>query len=281
MTYQADVAAERKRRLERLRDPEGWLSLVGLEWLHEGENRVGVGPDADVVLRGTDAPLLAGTIIVRDGDASFRAAPQADVTHDGELVTELRLTDDLDGAPTLLAIGSLRFHLIRRGDLLGIRVRDRAAPALAAFRDLDYFPIDRSWRLTARFEPATGRTVPVPDVIGLVIDEPSPGVFTFERDGAEYRLDALPGGDDGRLWLVFGDLTNGSATYGGGRFLYTETPSDDGSVVADFNLAYNPPCVFSSFATCALPWPQNRLPICIEAGERASTQMNQTRWSSG
>ncbi|HJP70467.1 MAG TPA: DUF1684 domain-containing protein, partial [Candidatus Limnocylindria bacterium] len=72
---------------------------------------------------------------------------------------------------------------------------------------------------------------------------------------------------NGELWLVFGDATNGTETYGGGRFLYTPAPSD-GSVEVDFNRAYNPPCVFSPFATCPLPWPENRLPIRVEAGER-------------
>jgi uncharacterized protein (DUF1684 family) len=67
---------------------------------------------------------------------------------------------------------------------------------------------------------------------------------------------------------VFGDRTNGKETYGGGRFVYTAPPAEDGTVVVDFNRAYNPPCVFSPYATCPLPWPANRLPVRIEAGER-------------
>ena len=267
MTYEAEIAAERERRLKRLRDPEGWLSLVGLEWLAEGDNRVGADTDADVVLRGTDAPLMAGTIAVRDGRASFVAEPRAGVTHAGQPAGRIDLADDTEGEPTTLAVGSLRFHLVRRGSQLGVRVRDRAAPALAAFRGLDYFPIHRSWRVTARFEPVAGRMVPVPDVIGLVLDESSPGEVVFERDGLEHRLDALAG-DAGRLWLVFGDATNEAETYQGGRFVYTQPPRADHSVVVDFNLAYNPPCVFSPYATCPLPWPQNRLALRIEAGER-------------
>jgi uncharacterized protein (DUF1684 family) len=57
-------------------------------------------------------------------------------------------------------------------------------------------------------------------------------------------------------------------TYGGGRFLYTGAPDADGGVVVDFNRAYNPPCVFTPYATCPLPWPANQLAIRIEAGER-------------
>jgi uncharacterized protein (DUF1684 family) len=270
VTHEAAVWADRERRLEWLRRPEGWLTLVGLTWLHDGDNRVGAGSEADVVLPATDLPALAGTVVVRGGDASFVPALEAGVTHDGEpLAGALALVDDLDGEPTRLALGTLRFHLIRRGDRLGIRVRDRAAPALAAIPGIEYIPIDASWRITARFERTPGRTISVPDVTGEVLDEPSPGSVVFERDGHEQRLDALQDTDDGALFLVFGDATNGRETYGGGRFLYTDAPSADGSVVADFNLAYNPPCVFSPFATCSLPWAQNRLTVRIEAGERA------------
>lgn len=43
----------------------------------------------------------------------------------------------------------------------------------------------------------------------------------------------------------------------------------NGTVVLDFNKAYNPPCAFTDFATCPLPPRQNRLPVRIEAGELA------------
>ena len=100
------------------------------------------------------------------------------------------------------------------------------------------------------------------------LDEASPGVVRFTRDGAEHELDALEGGEGGELWLIFGDATNGSETYGGGRFLYTAPPAADGSVLVDFNRAYNPPCVFSPYATCPLPPTRNRLSLRIEAGEQ-------------
>lgn len=225
MTHETAVWAERERRLERLRDPDGWLSLIGLAWLQDGDNRVGADSEADVVLPGA-APALVGTVVVQDGGASFAPASGAGVAHGGKSLTgALTLVDDVAGEPTTLAVGTLRFHLIRRGDQLGIRIRDRAAPALATFRGLEYFPINPSWRITARFERASGRTIAVPDVIGVVVDEPSPGSVVFEHEGVEIRLDALRGTDDRSLFLVFGDRTNGAETYPGGRFLYTDAPS--------------------------------------------------------
>jgi uncharacterized protein (DUF1684 family) len=268
--YVRGIEEMRRRRLERLREPDGWLTLVGLEWLHDGENTVGADPDSDVILRGEDAPERAGAVVVDGGAVRFVRAPEADVTLDGQLVDEVELRHDSHPVrpPTVLRIGTLSFHLIRRGDRLGIRVRDSASAARRDFAGIEYFPIDPSWRLVARFEPTPGATIAVPNVIGLTSEEASPGWIVFTRQGVEYRLQALEGDDDRSLWLVFGDATNGRETYGGGRFLYTDPPRPDGSVVVDFNLAYNPPCVFTPYATCDLPPAQNRLALRVEAGER-------------
>ena len=108
----------------------------------------------------------------------------------------------------------------------------------------------------------------MPDVFGETGREASKADLVLAIDGAVHRLQALPGGDLGELWLIFGDATNGRETYGGGRYLYTGPPGEDGTVVVDFNRAYNPPCVFTPYATCSLPWPANRLAVRIEAGER-------------
>ena len=106
----------------------------------------------------------------------------------------------------------------------------------------------------------------VPNVAGTAFEEPVPGVVSFERAGQ--KLDLTPVGEEGKpLFFVFGDRTNGGATYGGGRFLYADWPTEEGVVVLDFNFAYNPPCVFSPYATCPLPPTENKLKLAVEAGE--------------
>jgi uncharacterized protein (DUF1684 family) len=259
--HRASVMAWRAARDARLRDPDGWLTLVGLHWLEPGENAFGSAPDNDLVLRGTDVPARIGSLVLGDERVVLRRDGQAD----------LPLAVDLSGEPTTLDAGTLRMYVIRRGDRFGLRVRDHASPALAAFEGMDHFPIDPGWRIDARLEPSLpGTTLEIMDIIGVVTHEPSPGAVAFERDGREWRLHALPGDEDaGSLWLVFADATSGRTTYGGGRFVYTEPVQPDGRVVVDFNLAYNPPCVFTPFATCPLPPAVNRLPLAIEAGERA------------
>lgn len=263
VVHRAAVEAWRTQRYAALRRDTGWLTLAGLAWLNPGTNRVGSGADADVVLPA--GPALAGTLTVTD---SGIVADGAFTTHDGRATSARPLTTDRDAEPTMLALGSLRLCVIDRGGRLAVRTWDTDAAARREFTGIDHWPVDRAWRLAGRFDRTAARTVAVPDVLGTVDQETSPGDVVFDVDGSTHRLQALPGGPDGELWLVFGDATNGRETYGGGRFVYTAPPEDDGAVEVDFNRAYNPPCVFSPHATCPLPWAANRLPIRIEAGER-------------
>lgn len=260
----AQVEAWRAARDKRLRSPDGWLALVGLSWLTPGENHVGAHPSNQVLLHGHEVPPRVGSLWLEGGSVRF-------VPHEGVDLPATALVDDAEGDPTVLELGPVRFHLIKRGERFGVRVRDATAPALAAFAGMPHFPIDPSWRVTGRFEVAPPDTViEIADITGVHSRDETPGSVSFERDGPTWRLAALPGDDkDGRLWLIFGDATNGTDTYGGGRFLYTEPFGSDGTVVVDFNLAYNPPCVFSPYATCPLPPPQNLLTLRIEAGEKA------------
>lgn len=269
--HAAQVAVWRAARDERLRSPDGWLALVGLHWLTPGENHFGAHPANQVVLHGAHVPPRAGSLwLGEDGTVRLVPHPGVDLRNAGAPAEEMTLADDRDEHPTMLELGTLRFHLIRRGERIGLRLRDSEAPALRAFNGMDHFPIDPSWRVIARLEPAPpGATLEIVDITGARSRETTPGNIAFERDGATWRVAVLPGDENGSLWLIFGDATNGTDTYGGGRFLYSAPPAADGSVVVDFNLAYNPPCVFSPHATCPLPPAQNRLNLRIDAGELA------------
>lgn len=261
-----EVEAWRRRRYALLMEPTSWLTLAGFDWLADGTNRLGTDPKNEVVL--PSGPPLAGVITVGDGEIVADASAGG-LRHDGEPVRRLQIATDAEGEPTLLELDELRLCVIERGGRLAVRTWDTGSAARHAFDGIPHFPIDLRWRLVGRLQPGTGRTIRVPDVLGHVDDEGSPGLIAFEVNGTTHRLEALPGGPEGELWLVFGDATNGAETYAGGRFLYTPPPAADGRVVVDFNRAYNPPCVFSRYATCPLPWSANRLPIRIEAGELA------------
>ena len=272
-SHTEEVERWRAGRMARLTGPDGWLTVVGLHWLEPGATSVGSHPRSALRLPADRAPERLGTIDVEDGQVWFEPDPEAPVDHDGHRVTSrLRLRDDLEGggAPTVLAVGSLRLHVIRRfEDRLGVRVRDLESPSRRRFIGIEHYPVDERWRLEARFEPYDPpRVSRAPTVLDREEAYPTPGALAFDHDGRTHRLDAFlePGETD--LFIVFADATSGTETYGGGRYLYTKQPDDRGSVELDFNRAYNPPCVFTAHATCALPLPQNRLPFKVEAGEK-------------
>jgi uncharacterized protein (DUF1684 family) len=265
--HEQDVLKWRANRLAQLTGTDGWLTVVGLAWLEEGENRVGSGPENQVQLPG--GPSRIGKMIVSAGQVVGAFEPDSGVTHHAAPVTRLNLQDDSHGDPTVLRIGSLAFYVIRRGDKLAVRIKDVDSPARKSFTAIDSYPIDPRWQFEARFEAYDPlQTARVPTVIGMEETYQVPGALMFEHDGETHRIDAFLEERETDLFLVFGDLTNRSETYGGGRYLYTRPADDRGVVVVDFNKAYNPPCVFTPFATCALPLPQNRLPIRVEAGEK-------------
>ncbi len=196
------------------------------------------------------------------------AAPGVVVSHAGGPVLSLDLVSDAGGKPTVLEHRSLSFYVIERGERVGVRLKDAESEVLREFTGIDHYPVDPAWRLEARFEPfAEPRMIPVPDITGDVSEQPSHGRVVFSLAGAEQSLAPL-GPPEGELFLVFGDETNGEETYGGGRFLYVGPPDAEGRLRVDFNKAYNPPCVFTPYATCPLPPPGNRLPLAVRAGEK-------------
>jgi uncharacterized protein (DUF1684 family) len=87
--------------------------------------------------------------------------------------------------------------------------------------------------------------------------------------GRDLTLDALRDSPDGKLFLIFRDLTTAKETYPVGRYLDTDAPQN-GSVVLDFNKAYSPPCAFTAYATCPIPPKQNHLAVAIRAGEKGT-----------
>ncbi len=266
--YVRQIEEWRTKREAGLRAEEGWLSVVGLDWLKEGPNTVGSAKGADVVLPAS-APAHVGVLERSGTKVTARLEPAAQVTEGGRAVTTVEMKSDASGHPDTLAVGSVRFYVIERGDRLGVRVKDAESPARKGFHGLQWFPVQPSYRITARWVPHDPvRKVPIANVLGMLDWMPSPGEAVFTIGGREQRLDAVLEEPEAReLFFIFRDRTAGKETYPAGRFLYAEMPTD-GTVVLDFNKAYSPPCAFTTFATCPLPPKENRLGVRIEAGEK-------------
>ncbi len=268
--YLAEVEAWRAARLARLVGPDGWLAVVGIAWLNEGGNSVGSDPASAVVLPSAKAPRSAGSIEVTDGRATFHPTPGVPLTHeDAPIAGPLELHDDGVGDPTTVRIGPISFYVIRRVKRLAVRIKDSEAPAIARFRAIERYRVDERWRVECRFEPyEPPREAQVPTVLGTPEAYQVPGAVAFQIGEGSYRLDVFLEEGSTDLFVVFGDKTNGTETFGGGRYIYTPQADADSVVILDFNRAYNPPCVFTAHATCPLPLPQNRLPIRLKAGEK-------------
>jgi uncharacterized protein (DUF1684 family) len=265
-SYEEQIRAWRQARHERLSDPDGWLTLVGLEWLNEGSNSVGAGEENDARIPG--GPSQWGVIDVAGDTIRFRPSAGAGVTVDGQAVDEARLLADDQGQPTVVRHGDLSFHVIHR-ESYALRVKDRRAPGLLAFDGVPAYDIQPDWRIEGRFVPAEpGATIGIANVLGQTSDSPVYGTFEFERDGQAYSLLALGTETSRSLWFLFADKTSGRETYGAGRFLYSDGMPRDGRLVVDFNKAYNPPCAFNDYSTCPLPPQQNRLRLAVQVGEK-------------
>lgn len=265
--WRAGLETFRAHRHEEIAGPDGWLTLVARTPLDDVETELGSAVDVGVTLPADRSPPKLGILSQADGGLRFITAPGADVRVAGVAVTELELRDDSAGSPTMLEAGSLRLHVIRRGSRTFLRVKDQQHPARTSFGGLSWFTPAPAWRFDAKVEPVdAGTTVAITNVLGQVDDKPVVGVVSFEANGAVQRLLALEG-EAGGLFVLFKDQTAGAETYPSGRFLETGAP-DAGRVELDFNRATNPPCAFTSFATCPIPPRANALGFRIEAGER-------------
>jgi uncharacterized protein (DUF1684 family) len=248
--YAAEIAAWHTDREARLKAEDGWLSLAGLFWLHDGANPFGKDP-GEIAL--PDGPAHAGVFHLEHGRVS--------VTMDGATREVKPDSDDI------VHVGRLRLLIIQRGDKYGIRVKDPESEARREFKGIESFPADESYRLVAKWVPEA-KKIPILNVIGQTEQSDCLGYAVFQLHGREFTLHPIleePGAKE--LFYIFRDETSGKETYPAGRFFYSDMPKD-GHVVLDFNKAYNPPCAFTPYATCPLPPPENRLAVRIEAGEK-------------
>ena len=278
---QQEIQQWRQERDESLRRADGWLTLVGLEWLKQGINRIGSGSDNDIKL--TVGPDYWGSIELDNRALTFVRAAGSDITIDGAGIDgagidgtgidgatpeRVALVADDTGEPTMIRSGASGFYVIFR-ESYALRVFDNQAQALANFKGVQNYDIQPNWRISGRFAPASdGQTIDIGNVLGQVSATPVYGVFEFERDGRQYQLIGLGEETSKNVWFIFSDRTSGKGTYGAGRFLYSEGLPENGRLVVDFNKAYNPPCAFNDYATCPLPPQENRLDLAVTAGEK-------------
>ncbi|HEX8797597.1 MAG TPA: DUF1684 domain-containing protein [Terriglobales bacterium] len=270
LTWRADLAKE-------LQQPNGWLTLIGLEWLKSGDNTFGSAPGNNLVVR---APTAAYLGVVELNDKSLELLPPHGGYPRGLLVDSKlpenpqTLGSDDSEHPSKITTGTVTITIIHRGERYGLRIKDSKAPARTQFHGLRWYPPDEAYRVPAKWIPYNPpHQVAIPTILGTEVKADVPGAAEFTLEGKTLRLEPiLESPDDKELFFILRDTTSTTETYGAGRFLYTALPdhglTQPGELVLDFNRAQNPPCAYTPYATCPLPPPQNRLPIPIPAGQQ-------------
>lgn len=270
LTWRADLAKE-------LQQPNGWLTLIGLEWLKPGDNSFGSGKGNAIVVKAPTAPNLG--IVKLDGNTLQLQPPAGgypkSLLVDGKPPSNPQtLGGDDSDHPSKMTMGSVTVTIIHRGDRYALRIKDSKAPSRLHFHGLRWYPPNEAYRLQAKWIPYDPpHHVPIPTILGTEVMSDIPGVAEFTLEGKTFRLEpVLEDPKDEELFFILRDTTSKTETYGAGRFLYTPLPdhglTQPGEVMLDFNRVQNPPCAYTPYATCPLPPPQNRLPIPIAAGQQ-------------
>jgi uncharacterized protein len=272
--YRAELATFRSDRAKDLGAPDGWFSLVGLEWLHQGVNTVGSASDNSLHLPSGAPQHLA--VIEQVGNlpgVQLKIAPPqtSGGFPAGFLVDKAKPSTGRLPLTSELTFGSYTVLILSRGDRLGLRIKDANAPTRTAFHRLNWYEPAEAYRVEAKWIPyTTEHVVAIPTIIGTTLHEKVPGIAHFTINGKIVRLEPIV--EDNRLFFILRDTTSRTTTYGAARFLYTDFPpaglTHPGALTLDFNRLVNPPCAYTAFATCPLPPSQNRLVIAIPAGEK-------------
>ena len=144
---------------------------------------------------------------------------------------------------------------------------------LDTFTALSFYPIDTSYRVTAKwiplekskpFEmPTSTDRLPLYKAYGKAVFtlQGQSCTLTLYQNIAYSKKEAYAN----ELFLPFMDLTNGEGSYSGGRYIDVKIPSTN-TLLIDFNQSYNPYCAYNYRYSCPIPPKENRLKIAIPAG---------------
>lgn len=277
--WRRELAEWREQRERQVDAPDGWLSLVGMEWLKPGVNAVGAADDNQIKIH-AKVPDHLGKIKV-SGKSTNPAviellAPDGgfppDLQIDGKPAKEGPLT--IEGTPSIITWHELTMVVLNRGGRFLLSIKDADSAVRTSFHGLNWYAPDPKYRVRAVWTPYTPpRTVKIPTILGTTLDFPSPGFVEFVLDGKPMNLEPVTEpGEDGTLFFILKDVTSQITTYSTARYLHTGLPDhgidQPGLLTLDFNKLENPPCAYTTYASCPLPPDQNQLPVAIEAGEQ-------------
>jgi uncharacterized protein len=273
--WQQRIESWRAQRAHELDAPDGWLSLIGLDWLKPGANVFGAASDNSIRID-AQAPAHFGILTVSGTNVQLIALPEgfpAGFQLNGKPAVEGKISTDPNN-PTTMTWRGVTMIVLERSGRFALRVKDSNSLTRTSFAGLHWYAPNLDYAVEARWTPYNPpHMLQIPTIIGTTISLPAPGVAEFTLNGKHLRLEpVLEDPHDNTLFFILRDLTSQTTTYQGARFLRTQLPdhglTHPGTLILDFNQLYNPPCAYTPYATCPLPPPQNRLDVAIEAGEQ-------------
>jgi uncharacterized protein (DUF1684 family) len=267
--YYSKVELWHQNRIADLKKPGGWLNLEGLFWLHKGANSLGRSANNDCVYQDVAFPQQLGHFVLDGDSVTWTNANNIVVNCNNVAVIDTFPVTIFkeNAAPVIMDWAHFRWNIIKREDKIGVRFRNLQSNNLLHFKGIERFAVDTKWNVKAKLTAPIQDVLMITNVLGQTTPTKNAGTLSFELMGKSYTLDVIDEGGP-KLFITFADLSSGKTTYGAGRFIEIERPDAAGNTQIDFNLAYNPPCAFTAFATCPLPPAQNRLAIDISAGEK-------------
>ena len=267
-TYERDQLRWRAERLSELKSPYSWPSVVGLFPLEKSITYLGSAPANEILIQ-QNAPSSLGYVRLEGEELFLNTYKNLGVKIEGTSDHKASILTDMDdGGPTKAYYKSLEWYIIQRQNQYFLRVKDTLSVYRANLVDIPYYDIDESFRVRAQFTPADStEKMAYKNILGMNFNVNFAGTLKFKMNGTDQALLALPN-NDGKYFVIFSDMTSGEDTYGGGRYMYPNEADSNGETWLDFNMAINPPCVFTPYATCPLPPTANHLDFEVTAGEK-------------
>ncbi len=252
------------KRKSALYAEDGYLNLAGLYPIEGGTYTIGSGKYNDIKFP-ESFPENFGTVLVQDSIINFNFNEH--VYMNDSIVSKLFKYNYYKKSNNF-KYGPFVWYVHMDSGVKGLRLRNIQHPLLDNNLNIEFYPYDPNMIIKAKYKKYNQPVIKkLNNIQGGFFNDTIPGVIHFAFNNVQHTLQPTLS-SSGKFFIVFGDKTNGKETYGGGRFLYLFPPEKEEDLIIDFNKAYNPPCVFSTFTTCPVPSKENILTFEVNAGEK-------------
>lgn len=166
-----------------------------------------------------------------------------------------------------------KFQKVINAEYADSKTSPLSAEDLAVFKTLDFYPVNEKFFVVAKFvrtkkeKPFEMKTTGVRKPMYVKYGE-----AYFALEGKDLKLNIYKNFELSKkkeykdyLFLPFSDLTCGTESYIGGKYIDIKVPKGE-TIAIDFNTSYNPYCAYSHKYSCPKVPLENDLNIEIKAG---------------